>query len=191
MRKQQIPAGNYLPPHDAFLRNLVSVLPLVGALHIPTSSPPSPRSSPSSEFEDVDFGHLAIHYDQDHLCLTLWYMSRFCSLTFYQRQVGKAFSYSSPLLILHRHIMAGWSVHSRNSFIRSTSLLPPAAEIASPPQYDQIFRACTSCQSQSFRLRAFFRPAKLPKPSPCIATCCNLSSSCNGGSAWHGHYSPW
>ena len=28
MRKQQIPAGNYLPPHDAFLRNLVSVLPL-------------------------------------------------------------------------------------------------------------------------------------------------------------------
>ena len=139
---------------------------LVGALHIPTSSPPSPRSSPSSELKDVDFGHLAIHYDQDHLCLTLWYMSLFCSLTFYQRQQGKPFSSSPPLLILHRHIMAGWSVHSRNSFIRSTSLLPPAAEIASPPQYHQILRGCTSCQSQSFRLRAFFRPAKLQKPFP-------------------------
>ena len=91
-----------------------------------------------------------------HLSLALWYMSPFCSLTFYQKQQGKPFSFSPPLLILQRHIMAGWSVHSRNSFIRSTSLLPPALEIASPPQYDQILRGCTSCQSQSFRLRAFF-----------------------------------
>ena len=38
MGKQQIPVGNYLP-HDAFLRNLVSVLPLGGPPPLaPTSS---------------------------------------------------------------------------------------------------------------------------------------------------------
>ena len=95
VRKQQIPAGNYLPPHDAFLRNLVSVLPLVGALHIPTSSPSSPTlssaspPSPSSDYGRLQWPPLQVPCENSfecqscqminfpHLPLALWYMSLF------------------------------------------------------------------------------------------------------------------